>query len=133
MAASNSTNGPRSGKFVESLQNAAPQVVPSSSKSGNVDEVVETSEPVESELPAVSDDEPVHFVAELAAVSTHDDIDHPMPDAPPPVAGVPGGTDETFDHAMPDAPGLDSAVPEEPQAVEDVVMEDAPPLDQGEE
>ncbi|KAK7716120.1 hypothetical protein SLS64_003272 [Diaporthe eres] len=128
MAASNSTNGQGSGKFVESLQNAAPQVVPSSSKNGNVDEAVETSEPVDSELPA---DEPVHFVAELAAVSTHDDIDHPMPDAP--AAGVSGGVDETFDHPMPDAPGLDSTVPEEPQAVEDVVMEDAPPLDQGEE
>lgn len=138
MAASNSTNGQRSGEFIESLPNAAPQVVPSLPKSGNEDEDVkdethedvETSEPVDSELPAVSNDGLAHFVAELAVVSTHEDLDHHMPDAPPLDAGVPGGVDE--DHPMPDAPGLNSADTKE--SVEDVVMEDAPPFNgEGEE
>ncbi|KAG6361570.1 hypothetical protein INS49_009797 [Diaporthe citri] len=174
MAASNSNNAQRSGRFIESLQNTAPQVVPSS-KSGNEDEEsrkkrlarqhlqkarealphtldsapkhdtpedVETSDSVDSDV-SVSDDEPVHLVAELAAVSTHEDLDHPMPDYDPGLdsadTGVPEGL-ESDDVIMEDAPPLheselDSADTIVPEGLEsdDVVMEDAPPLDEGEE
>lgn len=179
MEATNTTNGQRSGRFIESLQDSAPQVVPTLSKSGNEDEEsrrkrvarqhlqkarealarkqgsvlgdgahedVETSDPVTSELPQVSTDEPVHFVAELATVS-HQDLDHPMPNYEPELGSADTSVSKgpqsiiNNDVIMEDAPPLlelegtsvDTSVPEGLESIDDdVVMEDAPPLQQGE-
>lgn len=161
MAASNSTNGQRSGETIESLQNPAPQVVPSLPNSGNEDEESreagtpegtasedETHEDVEtSELPA--NEEPAHFVAELAAVSP-EDLDHEMPDYEPEKDSSDASvseesTDGDGDVVMEDAPPLeeeseeesvDTSVPEGTESTDcdgDVVMPNAPPLEEEEE
>lgn len=83
---------------------------------------------------------PVHFIAELAAVADHQDIDHEMPDAPDPEddaqedVEIPIGPEDE-DIEMPDAPVIDPddaqddvEMPNAPAEDEDTEMPDAPPL-----
>lgn len=162
MAASNSTNsteGQRSEKRPESPQDTAPEVVPtpkseteaeelrkrkraqlekqkaSTDPEDNTDEGAGTSEaaePVDPEPSSTGANEPAHFVAELAVVSMHEDLDYEISDAPPMSSydtNVPEGPDS--DVEMTDAPPLssyDTNVPEGPESFVDVQMVDAPPL-----
>lgn len=174
MAGSNSTDGQRSERFVEFLQNTPPQVVPSLKRGKEGEELrrkrlarmtlqearavavysdgshhpeeytqadVEMSEPGADQTPLspVSGHEPARFVVELATVGMHEDLDHPMPNAPAltsVAAGVPSGVKqvEVVDEAMPDAPELVSVTASVPgPEQDDVIMEDAPPLSPAEE
>lgn len=81
----------------------------------------------------VSEHGPVHFVAELAAVTDHADLDYEMPDAPSPEeddAQEDVNAPEDEDTEMPDAPNPDDDDVDVPNGAEDedTEMPDAPPL-----
>lgn len=159
MAASHSTEGQRSEERPEFPHDTAPEVVPTPSEKeaeelrkkkraqlqkasanpeGNTDEGAGSSEPagpVDPEPSSTGANEPAHFVAELAVVSMHEDLDHEISDAPPFVAELAVvSMHEDLDIVMTDAPPLssyDTSVPEVPDS--DVEMVDAPPLQPDEE
>lgn len=140
MAANNSSDGQRSEMPTGSdfPRDTSPKAVPTSKlpdRGNGSDEDAKTSESgaVDSKPSSKGADKPGHFVAELATVSKHTDLDHLMPDAPPlnsAAAGTSGGAEEEEeDVEMKDAPPLhpmpvlaeldavDTSVPEGPKEV----------------
>lgn len=106
-----------------------------SSPANDTDAVWEL-EAISSKTSPESEHGPVHFIAELAAVADHQDIDHEMPDAPDPEhdtqedVETPPNAPEDEDIEMPDAPDPeydDFDMPNAPED-EDTEMPDAPPL-----